>query len=517
VIRNLEFIPFGPRTRAELPPYDSGTAANTVISTRAYNLRGQVSALEVTSPLGDVLDQSFSYGYIGGAPGPVDGGPNLDQVVDNQDPAQSRFYFYDDLDRLWKSTNLSGTALFTYLYDANGNRTQQIAPAGTTNYSYASSTDRIAEATGAAAKHYAHDAFGSRIWAGPTAYTGQPSHLYDQGNRLVEVRDPMSQTVLGQYTYDAAGRRVRKVAGGVTTLYFYDAAGHLVESQNLSTSPATRRSYVFVEDEPMGIVDQPPSGAPVFSWIHTDRLGTPLAVTSTPASGSAKTVWRATYEPFGLATPDEDPDGDSASFSLDLRFPGQVFDGETGSHQNYFRDYDPALGRYIESDPIGLIGGLNLYAYVASNPLRFSDPMGWETPTAMGPPPPPDPAVGALWRTFEEMKRKNVPGTDQFFHCLAACRAAKESGQPGHVRYLLNWKERGDYVQNLVGRYGRRRLSHQQMLADMNRDRAANEVGLQCPVDRSCEDQCASLLDGLDPQRRPFMSEYRTNWPVVPQ
>jgi hypothetical protein len=75
LIRNLAFLPFGPRTHAELPPYDTGTAANTVISTRTYNLRGQVSALQVTSPLGAVLDQSFTYGYIGGAPGPVDGGP----------------------------------------------------------------------------------------------------------------------------------------------------------------------------------------------------------------------------------------------------------------------------------------------------------------------------------------------------------------------------------------------------------------------------------------------------------
>ena len=70
VIRNLAFLPFGPRTHAELPPYDTGSGANTVISMRSYNLRGQVSALEVTSPLGDVLDQSFTYGYIGGAPGP---------------------------------------------------------------------------------------------------------------------------------------------------------------------------------------------------------------------------------------------------------------------------------------------------------------------------------------------------------------------------------------------------------------------------------------------------------------
>jgi RHS repeat-associated protein len=369
-------LPFGPRTRAEFPPYDSGTSANTVISTRSYNLRGQVASLQVTSPLGTVLDQSFTYGYIGGAPGPVDGGPNLDQLVDNRDSTQSRFYFYDALDRLWKSTNLSGTPIFTYVYDANGNRTQQVAPAGTTNYSYASSTDRIAQATGTGAKYYAHDAFGNRIWAGPSAYAGTPSHVYDEGNRLVEVRDPTTQAVLGQYTYDAAGRRVRKIAGGVTTLYFYDTAGHLVESQNLSTIPATRRSYVFVEDEPVGVVDQPPSGAPSFSWIHTDRLGTPLAVTSTPGTGSAKVIWRATYEPFGLATLDEDPDGDSVSFALDLRFPGQVFDAESGGYYNLYRTYDAAVGRYLNPDPIGQLGGTNVFAYAGGSPLMHADPLG---------------------------------------------------------------------------------------------------------------------------------------------
>jgi RHS repeat-associated protein len=189
--------------------------------------------------------------------------------------------------------------------------------------------------------------------------------------------------VLGQYTYDAMGRRVRKVAGGTTTLYFYDAAGHLVESQDLSTTPATRRSYVFVEDEPMGVVDQPASGAPVFSWIHTDRLGTPLAVTSTPGSGSAQVIWRATYEPFGLATPDEDPDGDLQSFVLDLRFPGQVFDPESGGHDNRFRHFDPKLGRYITTDPLGQYDSSNLFTYAFSDPLNQIDPYGLAVPAAI--------------------------------------------------------------------------------------------------------------------------------------
>jgi RHS repeat-associated protein len=61
---------------------------------------------------------------------------------------------------------------------------------------------------------------------------------------------------------------------------------------------------------------------------------------------------------------------------LNLRFAGQYYDKETNLHYNYFRDYDPSIGRYVSSDPIGLAGGLNTYAYVENNPLRFVDPMG---------------------------------------------------------------------------------------------------------------------------------------------
>jgi RHS repeat-associated protein len=61
---------------------------------------------------------------------------------------------------------------------------------------------------------------------------------------------------------------------------------------------------------------------------------------------------------------------------MNLRFPGQLFDGETGLHYNYFRDYDPSIGRYVESDPIGLAAGPNTYAYAGANPLNASDATG---------------------------------------------------------------------------------------------------------------------------------------------
>ncbi len=80
-------------------------------------------------------------------------------------------------------------------------------------------------------------------------------------------------------------------------------------------------------------------------------------------------------EPFGASPPDENPSALGA-FEFNLRFPGQYADKETNLHYNYFRDYDSAIGRYVQSDPIGLRGGLNTYAYVSGMPLMFVDPLG---------------------------------------------------------------------------------------------------------------------------------------------
>ena len=73
--------------------------------------------------------------------------------------------------------------------------------------------------------------------------------------------------------------------------------------------------------------------------------------------------------------PDENPSS-LGMFEFPLRFPGQYADKETNLYYNYFRDYDPYLGRYAESDPIGLRGGLNTYGYVAGSPLSSIDPRG---------------------------------------------------------------------------------------------------------------------------------------------
>ncbi len=115
------------------------------------------------------------------------------------------------------------------------------------------------------------------------------------------------------------------------------------------------------------------AGSKVY-FVHGDHLSTPQVITD----ADQQVVWKVENQSaFGGETEiDQDPDGDGEELVFNLRFPGQYFDSETGLHYNYYRDYDPSLGRYIQSDPIGVAGGINPYIYVENNPLIYYDPDG---------------------------------------------------------------------------------------------------------------------------------------------
>ncbi len=153
----------------------------------------------------------------------------------------------------------------------------------------------------------------------------------------------------------------------------YSLSARATDNQGASADSAP--VAVTVTDPP-----PPPVAAGVY-YVYADQLNTPRVITD----GSNKIVWRWDSDPFGVDAANEDPDGDGQKFSYNLRFPGQYYDRETGLHYNYFRDYEPGTGRYVQSDPIGLEGGLNIYGYANQNPLTFTDPTGEAAFLALAP------------------------------------------------------------------------------------------------------------------------------------
>ncbi len=137
------------------------------------------------------------------------------------------------------------------------------------------------------------------------------------------------------------------------------------------TAKATDNQNVPTTSSPISVTVQSnaPSG---MYFIHPDHLDTPRLITD----GTGAVAWRWDNEDaFGNNAPNENPSS-LGTFTCNLRLPGQYFDKETNLHYNYFRDYDPSIGRYVQSDPIGLRGGINTYGYVGGNPLSYIDPSG---------------------------------------------------------------------------------------------------------------------------------------------
>jgi RHS repeat-associated protein len=288
-------------------------------------------------------------------------------------PAQVRTFTYDPLSRLERVDNVSGSLIQAFTYDETGNRLSKEVQAGLITYGYPSTSHRLTS-VGSATRTY--DAIGSLTDRGDGL-----TLEYDDRQRLAAAR--IGGVLQQVYGYSARGERVVKSDGagiGVgTSVYFtYDETGKLLaEYQGVgSATPVLQKEYIWVDDRPVAVFTNTGSYAGETLLIHSDHLGTPRAIRS--QKNSMPTVWRWDLEGtvFGEHAPLQDPDGDSESFVFNLRYPGQYFDQESGLHYNYFRDYEASTGRYVESDPIGLLGGLSTFSYSLSRPLNFSDRQG---------------------------------------------------------------------------------------------------------------------------------------------
>jgi RHS repeat-associated protein len=282
-------------------------------------------------------------------------------------------YGYDPLYRLTGVKAATGTGIEAYSYNKTGDRLTKSAPGLLTgSYSYATGTHHL---MGIGTTTRQVDARGNTT--ADVLASGTYGYGYNGRNRLTVVQN--NGATVGSYVLNAFGQRVQKTAGAVATRFDYDEAARLLSE---STGTGTR-DYVWMDSLPVGTVDGTGTAATV-NFVHADSQGSPRAVTS--STGLVLWQWAYASNPFGENAPNS-----SAGYTLNLRFPGQYFDAESGLSYNVNRDYEAATGRYVQSDPIGLAGGHSTYGYVGGRPLNGMDPLGLQVTGA--PPVPPEEAL----------------------------------------------------------------------------------------------------------------------------
>ena len=255
-----------------------------------------------------------------------------------------------------------GSGDIEYGYDRNGNRLQLTEmDTSITDYTYGAASNRLTGYSGAQAASVTIDANGNITAIGSRTFS------HNAANRFVSVLDGGATTAT--YRYNGLGQRIEKVTAQTTTAFSYSTNGQLLTEYQ--PNGAILREYVYLNGEPLAQLEPVGSTHEVL-YLQTDHLGTPRMATD--SGGTA--VWKWESDPFGATAADTDPDGNGMHVTVNLRFPGQYYDQETGLHYNYFRYYDPQTGRYLTSDPIGLAGGLNTYGYVGGNPVGRTDPLG---------------------------------------------------------------------------------------------------------------------------------------------
>ncbi|MGH6793857.1 MAG: RHS repeat domain-containing protein [Methylocella sp.] len=331
LVSGVTYMPFGMAS--------GWTAGNGASYQRTIDQDGRITGL--TLPASDNIALTY------------DAASHITGMTETGFPAAS--FTYNGVDRL--RTYASGAATQTYTYDVDGNRASYLdnaTPPVSLAYSYDAASNRLLAIGGSWAGSFTYDASGNML-SYSTPFSGY-SFSYDARNRLTES---FVGAIGTSWLINGLGQRIAQMNGSVPQLFFvYDEAGHPTGKYDGGGNPL--QETVWLGDLPVAVLS--PSGQ---YYVAPDNLGSPHQITD--ASGAV--VWLWNHDPFGNGDP-------TGTFTYDLRFPRQFFDQGAKLHYNYFRDYDQRTGRYIESDPIGLAGGINTYGYVDSNPLTRTDASG---------------------------------------------------------------------------------------------------------------------------------------------
>ena len=360
IVSGVTYAPFGPVTGL--------TFGNGIASRLTYDQDYRLTGIAAQ---GRATVQSLTQVY--------DGVNDITSITDfavrdrDHDNAghSSQGFTYDADYRLLTATGLYGAESFAY--DADGNRIGEAATFGqetrTSTYTYAATSNqllRVAVGSDHVLNYtYAANGDTATVAGGREAQT----FTYDSRNRnsAIYTRDNEHGDGSGKYLYNALGERAAKDNDGNghefsrqgNTHFIYDEQGNLIAEVDGSRGVA--KDYIYMDALPIAELD----GGNTY-YIHTDQLGTPQKMTD----DRQQIVWDRLSDPFGETLNITGP------ATINLRFPGQYHDAESGLDYNFSRSYNAHTGRYTQSDPVGLLGGVNTYGYAGANPINGTDRFG---------------------------------------------------------------------------------------------------------------------------------------------
>jgi RHS repeat-associated protein len=344
---------------------------------------------------------------------------NITGITDNVTAANSQTFGYTAANRLAAATGSYGA--YSWSYDLVGNRTAEgITPSGgsltTDTYAYPTTSNRIQTVTRGAStvRQMTYDGAGNMLTDNRAGAT--TTYTYNKRNRLASAT---SGALVWGYTYNGLEQlAVRTLTTGGTdiTHFLHDIFGNVIAETGgggATGTTGTLREYIWLPEamiaptmgsaaeiaRPMAVVEDVETATPLLWFVHVDHLHRPVRMTSTAKA----TVWTAAWLPWGGVQSITSSGGGA----LNLRFPGQWFQLETGLHYNWHRSYDPSLGRYTQPDPLGFVDGPSVYGYAGGSPAMAVDPDGRQfriSPPVPRPTLPSPPTLGP----------RNFPGTHTF-------------------------------------------------------------------------------------------------------
>lgn len=357
--------------------------ATSILSALQYRADGLPSGLT----FGNGLAETRSYDPVGRLIGQLMGNSDsrtyafdaVGNMTSKQTLAESDQFSYDAVNRLSNEQRAQGTSIRSnaFSYDPNGNRLNENRNGSSTALNYQPNSNRLIQI---GSSTLALDPAGNT-----TADTnGTRKFYYSPAGRLQWISQ--NGIPIAAYLYNALGQRTGKLTLLGITLYHYDVFGRLIGETTAGSQPS--RDYVWSGLVPVAQIDHwLPLGNMLqlahcsvgsdgkidwVTYLHTDGLTTPRIGTDV----ARNVVWRWDGEAFGESAPKQAVPAGAYPVYVNLRNPGQYSDQESGLFYNRARYYNPQVGRYISSDSIGLLGGLNTYTYANSSPLINSDPNG---------------------------------------------------------------------------------------------------------------------------------------------